>query len=33
MRRAGVQAQVPPELKMDILIDQSVFVRAAVQGC
>ncbi|MDB5308778.1 MAG: mdtC 3 [Gemmataceae bacterium] len=28
----GVQAQLPPELKMDILVDQSVFVRAAVDG-
>src|SRR5262245_6213244 len=28
----GVQAQMPPELKMDILIDQSVFVRSAVEG-
>ncbi len=28
----GVQAQLPPELKMDILLDQSVFVRAAVDG-
>ncbi|HJZ53808.1 MAG TPA: efflux RND transporter permease subunit, partial [Gemmataceae bacterium] len=28
----GVQAQLPPELKMDVLIDQSVFVRSAVDG-
>jgi multidrug efflux pump subunit AcrB len=28
----GVQAQLPPELKMDILIDQSKFVQAAVDG-
>ncbi len=28
----GIQAQVPPELKMDLLFDQSVFVRAAVEG-
>jgi CzcA family heavy metal efflux pump len=28
----GVQAQLPPELKMDILIDQSTFVRSAVDG-
>jgi multidrug efflux pump subunit AcrB len=28
----GIQAQMPPELKMDILIDQSVFVRSAVDG-
>jgi multidrug efflux pump subunit AcrB len=28
----GVQDQMPPELKMDILIDQSVFVRSAVDG-
>src|SRR5947209_1724316 len=28
----GVQAQLPPELKMELLFDQSVFVRAAVQG-
>ena len=28
----GVQAQLPPELKMDILIDQSKFVRSAVDG-
>src|SRR5207248_2453114 len=28
----GVQAQLPPELKMEILIDQSVFVRSAVDG-
>jgi len=28
----GIQAQVPPELKMDIVLDQSIFVRAAVQG-
>src|SRR5712671_4022939 len=28
----GVQAQMPPELKMDLLFDQSIFVQAAVQG-
>jgi len=28
----GVQAQLPPELKMDLLFDQSVFVQAAVEG-
>ena len=28
----GIQAQVPPELKMELLFDQSVFVRAAVEG-
>ncbi len=28
----GIQAQLPPELKMEPLFDQSVFVRAAVQG-
>src|SRR5438132_2873905 len=28
----GIQAQVPPELKVEFLFDQSVFVRAAVQG-
>src|SRR5947209_1057249 len=28
----GIQTQLPPELKMDLLFDQSVFVRAAVQG-
>ena len=28
----GIQAQLPPELKMDLLFDQSVFVRAAVEG-
>lgn len=28
----GIQAQLPPELKMDVVLDQSVFVRAAVQG-
>jgi CzcA family heavy metal efflux pump len=28
----GVQAQLPPELKIDILIDQSVFVQSAVDG-
>jgi multidrug efflux pump subunit AcrB len=28
----GIQAQLPPELKMEFLFDQSVFVRAAVQG-
>src|SRR5947209_15696 len=27
-----IQAQLPPELKMDLLFDQSVFVRAAVDG-
>jgi multidrug efflux pump subunit AcrB len=26
----GIQAQMPPELKMELLFDQSVFVRAAV---
>jgi multidrug efflux pump subunit AcrB len=28
----GIQAQLPPELKMEPLFDQSIFVRAAVQG-
>ncbi len=28
----GIQAQLPPELKMEFLFDQSVFVRAAVEG-
>src|SRR5207249_6532409 len=28
----GIQAQVPPELKVEFLFDQSVFVRAAVTG-
>jgi multidrug efflux pump subunit AcrB len=28
----GIQAQVPPELKIEFLFDQSVFVRAAVTG-
>src|SRR5262245_5834776 len=28
----GIQAQLPPELKMEVLFDQSVFVRAAVEG-
>ena len=28
----GIQAQLPPELKMDLLFDQSVFVRSAVTG-
>ncbi len=28
----SVQAQMPPELKMEFLFDQSVFVEAAVQG-
>src|SRR6266852_5263177 len=28
----GIQAQVPPELKVEFLFDQSVFVRAAVDG-
>ncbi len=28
----GIQAQLPPELKMEILFDQSVFVREAVEG-
>jgi multidrug efflux pump subunit AcrB len=28
----GIQAQLPPELKLELLFDQSVFVRAAVQG-
>jgi CzcA family heavy metal efflux pump len=28
----GIQAQLPPELKMELLFDQSVFVRAAVEG-
>src|ERR1700694_1931522 len=28
----AIQAQVPPELKMEFLFDQSVFVRAAITG-
>src|SRR5207253_1737138 len=28
----GIQAQVPPELKVEFLFDQSVFVRSAVEG-
>src|SRR5919201_4016909 len=28
----GIQAQLPPELKMELLFDQSVFVQAAVMG-
>jgi multidrug efflux pump subunit AcrB len=28
----GIQAQLPPELKLEILFDQSVFVREAVEG-
>ncbi|HVJ85501.1 MAG TPA: efflux RND transporter permease subunit, partial [Caulifigura sp.] len=28
----GIQAQMPPELKLDLLFDQSVFVRAAIEG-
>jgi multidrug efflux pump subunit AcrB len=28
----GIQAQLPPELKMEPLFDQSIFVRAAVDG-
>src|SRR5207249_1378256 len=28
----GIQAQVPPELQVEFLFDQSVFVRAAVDG-
>jgi multidrug efflux pump subunit AcrB len=28
----GIQAQMPPELKLEILFDQSVFVRDAVEG-
>ncbi|MGA2259092.1 MAG: efflux RND transporter permease subunit, partial [Thermoguttaceae bacterium] len=28
----GIQAQMPPELKMELLFDQSVFVRAAIDG-
>jgi multidrug efflux pump subunit AcrB len=28
----GIQAQVPPELKVEFLFDQSVFVQAAVEG-
>ena len=27
-----IQAQLPPELKMELMFDQSVFVRAAVDG-
>jgi multidrug efflux pump subunit AcrB len=28
----GIQAQMPPELHMELLFDQSVFVRAAIEG-
>ena len=28
----GIQAQIPPEIKLEFLFDQSVFVRAAVEG-
>ncbi len=28
----GIQAQIPPEIKLDFLFDQSVFVQAAVEG-
>jgi multidrug efflux pump subunit AcrB len=28
----GIQAQVPPELQVEFLFDQSIFVRAAVEG-
>jgi multidrug efflux pump subunit AcrB len=28
----GIQAQLPPELKLELLFDQSVFVQAAVDG-
>jgi multidrug efflux pump subunit AcrB len=28
----GIQAQLPPELKMEPLFDQSVFVKAAIEG-
>jgi len=28
----GIQAQVPPELKLEFLFDQSIFVRAAGRG-
>src|ERR1700677_3721736 len=28
----NIQAQLPPELKLDLLFDQSTFVRAAVEG-
>src|SRR3984885_3863876 len=28
----GIKAQLPPELKLDLLFDQSVFVEAAVEG-
>ncbi len=28
----GIQAQMPPELKLDPIFDQSIFVRAAVEG-
>ena len=28
----GIQAQMPPELKMEFLFDQSIFVRAAIMG-
>jgi len=29
----GIQAQLPPELKMEVLFDQSVFVRRLSRGC
>src|SRR4029077_17478033 len=29
---AAIQPQLPPELKMDFLFDQSVFVQSAVEG-
>ncbi len=28
----GIQAQLPPELKLELMFDQSIFVRAAVDG-
>jgi multidrug efflux pump subunit AcrB len=28
----GIQAQLPPEVKLELLFDQSVFVRSAVEG-
>lgn len=28
----GIQAQLPPELKMEVMFDQSVFVRESVEG-
>ena len=28
----SIQAQLPPEMKLDLLFDQSVFVEAAVEG-